>query len=91
MNPEIQRRRDDEDAPGLEDPEDFVEGPADLEDMLEGLDAEHRARRVVGEPYRRDVLDAIHARTGPHVAADVDSPREHLAQVGVVFLAFDLE
>src|SRR6185312_14604450 len=36
------------------------------------------------------ILDAVHARTRPHVAADVLLPREQLAQVGVTFLALDL-
>ena len=90
MNPEIQRRRDDEDAAGLEDAEDLVERPADLEDVLERLDAEHRAGRVVGQADRRDVLDAIDAGTRPHVAADVLLAREQAAKVGVALLALDL-
>ena len=49
VNPEIQRRRDDEHAPRLEDAKHFVERPAHLENVLECLDAEHRAGRRVGQ------------------------------------------
>ena len=58
--------------------------------MLEGLDAEHRSGRSVGQADRRDVLDPIDARARPHVAADVVLAREQLPEVGVTFLPLDL-
>src|SRR5262249_39039914 len=87
---EVQRRGDDEDPTRSEDPRDLVERPPDLEDVLERLDAKHRAGRLIRQADRRHILDAVHARTWTHVAADVVSCREELAEVGVAFLPFDL-
>ena len=90
VDPEVQRGRDDEQAPRLEHPVHLVEGPADLEDVLERLDAEHRPGHPVGQAHGADVLDAVDPRTRPHVAADERSSREHRPKVGVVELALDL-
>ena len=91
MDPEIQRRRDDEHAPRLEDPEDLVERPPHLEDMLKRLDAKHGSGRSVRQADGRDVLDPVNARSRSHVAANERFAREEIAQVRVAFLPLDLE
>ncbi len=71
VDPKIERGRDDKHAAGLEQAIDFVERLADGEDMFKRFDAEDGAGRFVGQANGRDVLDAIDARTGAHVAADI--------------------
>src|SRR5262249_30470344 len=58
--------------------------------MLEGLDAEYRAGRSVGQADCGHVLDAVHAPARAHVTTDVWSSGEQLPQVGVFLLALDL-
>src|SRR5262249_6700311 len=70
--------------------EDLVEGAADLENVLERLDAEYSAGRRVRERDGADVLDAIDAWPRPHVAAEVLLARKQAAEVGVINLSLDL-
>ena len=91
MNPEIEWARDDEQPAWFEDAEDLVERPAHLEDVLEGFDAENRARGRVWQADGRNVLDAIDTRPASHVAADVSLARKHPAQVGIALLPFNLK
>ena len=39
----------------------------------------------------REVLHPVHARTWPHVAADIDLARKHPPEIGVTFLPLDLK
>ena len=91
MDPEVQRRGDDEQAARLEDAEDLVERPADLEDVLERLDAEDGPGRRVGQADRADVLDAIDARARAACRSRRNAlPGNSAAEVGVIDLALDL-
>ena len=90
MDPEIERRGDDEDASRSSKRKTSSNASAHLEDVLERFDAEHRAGRSVGQADRRDVFDAIDAGPRPHVAADVSLSGKQPAQVGVTLLALDL-
>ena len=76
--------------PGLRRRNTSSKRSADLENVLERLDAKDSAGRCVGKVDRRHVLDPVDARPGPHVAADVFSPRKEAAKVREAFLAIDL-
>ena len=90
MNPEIKRRSDDENAARLEQTKNLIESPANLEDVFKGFDAQHRPGGFVGQGGGRDIFHEVHARTGPHIAADVLSIGKQGAEVGVTLLSLDL-
>src|SRR5208283_4373907 len=91
VDPEIERSRDHEYPARLEDSEDLVERSPHFKDMLERLDAEDGSRGGIRQVDGRDVLHPVHARTWPHVAADIDLARKHPPEIGVTFLPLDLK
>ncbi|MCX5682911.1 MAG: hypothetical protein NT049_04420, partial [Planctomycetota bacterium] len=78
---ELERCGDDRQPAGGGDAGDLAGPLPELPGVLEDVEAQDRARPTVGEREGLQPLDAVDARPGLHVAADVRASGEHRPQV----------